>query len=69
MKIYVATYEDGSGFGYQKVFKYKSLAKKWLRKQYDRDFGEEESDTETESNFKDRCDYGAWTGKIKSFTI
>lgn len=64
MKIYVATYEDGSGYGYQKIFVDDlSAAKAWLKKQWERDFSGDETP------FLDWCAYGAWTGKIKSFTI
>ena len=63
MTIYVATFESGTGNGLQKVFKDKKEAKKWLKKQYDDNFDDDAL------SFKEWCNYGAWTGKIKSFKI
>lgn len=66
IKIYVATYTDPSGYPFQKVFKKKSEAKKWLRKQYDRDFDDAEF---SDNGFEDWCKYGGWMGKIKQHTV
>lgn len=63
MKIYVATYEDGSGSGFQKVFKDRKNAKIWLEKQFKRDF------RCLKMTIKEWGRYGAWTMKIKSFNI
>jgi hypothetical protein len=65
MNIFVATYEDGSGYPYQKVFRDKPEAEKWLRKQYDRD----QDGVTTTKEFKEWCRYGAWTGKIRKHII
>lgn len=70
MKIFVATYSDSSGFGYQKVFKHKSLASDWLKKSFARDNGCNLNDPTFLTDFKDHCEYGTWwNGKIKSFEI
>lgn len=63
MKIFVATFTDGSGYGMQKVFKNKNDASTWLRKVYNKSFDEDDT------SFREHCEYGAWTGKIKSFKI
>lgn len=63
MKIFVATYEDGSGYPYQKVFKTRSEAMKWLKAQHARDFDK------GEASFTEWCKYGAWTGKVKGYDI
>jgi hypothetical protein len=63
MKIFVATYEDGSGCPYQAVRKTRKKALEWLKKQHKRDFDK------GEASFEEWCKYGAWTGKIKSFNI
>jgi hypothetical protein len=63
MKIFVATFESKSGIGSQKVFKTKKQAKAWLKKKYKDNFQDEEI------SFKDWCNHGAWTSRIKQFTI
>lgn len=63
MKVYTATYTDSSGYGRQRIFKTRGLANFWLKKQWERDFSTEEV------SFKEWCEYGAWTGKIKQHTI
>lgn len=69
MKIYIATYEDGSGRGYQKVCKDKLSAKTWLRERFIKDNDPFETEKEFEDVFKDHCEYGAWTGKIRMFNV
>jgi hypothetical protein len=63
MKIFVATYESGSGCGWQTVKTTRKEAETWLKKQHKRDFDQDEA------AFKEWCKYGAWTGKIRSYNI
>lgn len=63
MKIFVATYEDGIGFPYQAVRKTRKEALEWLKKQHARDFDI------GEISFQEWCNYGAWTGRIRSYTV
>lgn len=69
MKIYVATYEDSSGYGYQKVAKDKILAETWLRERFLKDNDSFETEKEFREAFKSHCEYGANTGKIRMFNI
>ena len=63
--IFVATYTDDNGTGYQKAFIKKEKAKIWLKKQWERDFDEDAGDC----SFENWCEYGAWTGKIKRLMV
>lgn len=71
MKIVIATYTDDSGNGKQKAFYdvdfkiAKMFAKMWLKQQFDDDF----SDNADSISFREWCEYGAWTGRIKTFEI
>jgi hypothetical protein len=68
MKIHVATYTDTSGYGYQKVFKLKKQATDWLLKQFERDYKKMDQIPIKEA-FNDWRKYGAFTAKIKSFSV
>lgn len=58
-EIYVATYTDSSDYGFQKVFDKRADASNWLKKKH----------SDSEWPLKEWGEYGAWTCKIKKFTI
>lgn len=62
--IFVATFEDSSGGGYQKIFSSRKLADNWLWKMYIRSF-----DEPIKKEFIEWKRYGAFTAKIKRFKL
>lgn len=66
MNIFVATFEDSGGGGYQKVFSSKELANDWLWKMYLKSSIDDEP---TKKGFTEWKRYGAFTAKIKGFKI
>jgi hypothetical protein len=63
MKIFVATYRSPNNTPYQKVFKSRKEAIKWLKQQHSRDF------EAGEASFKEWSEYGAWSAKVIAHTI
>lgn len=67
--IYVATFQDGSGYPFQKVFKDKKKADAWLYRMWEENLGDEHPEESHKERFKEWCNYGGFTGKVKRFTI
>lgn len=70
MKIYVASYEDPSGRGYQQIFTDKKTANEWMYKKFKSDYCSGYGITEKEKLelYENHKNYGAFSAKIKSFT-
>jgi hypothetical protein len=71
MKIYVASYEDPSGHGYQSIFENKKAARDWMFAKFKRDYCSGYGNTEFEKleMFRNHEKYGAFTAKVKQFTL
>jgi hypothetical protein len=71
MKLYVASYEDASGNGYQKIFRSKKNANIWMYNKFIKDYciGYGMTNKEKLESFKDHKNYGAFSAKIKQFKV
>lgn len=70
MKIYIVTYEDNTGFGYQKLFYTKKAANKWLFDKFRKDNdGECATLAEYKALLAEHKIYGAHSAKIKCFNV
>jgi hypothetical protein len=68
MRVYIATFTSVNGLGSQKLCLTLPIAKKWLRKKYDKDIDDRYFE-DKDKGFYEWCSHGAWTGKITSFII
>lgn len=71
MKIYVASYEDPAGHGSQQVFDCKRAANEWMYKKFVKDYcsGYGMKEEEKIQLFENHKSYGAFSAKIKQFTL
>ncbi len=71
MKIYIASYEDPHGIGFQKLFNSKKLADEWMFIKFVRDYcsGYGMSKEDKVALYQNHKNYSAFSANIKQFTV